>query len=107
ISDFVLKIDGKVVEISDLARSEAPIRLAMLFDNSSSVLIARDFERDAAVRFFRRVIRPDRDLAALFMVADYTRREQNLTGDIAELVRAVGAIPDPKCATALLDGIVE
>lgn len=106
ITDFELKIDGKVVEISDLSRSQAPIRLAMLFDNSSSVLIARDFEREAAVRFFRRVIQPDKDLAALFSVADYTRLEQGLTSDVSQLTRAIGAFPDPKGATALLDGIV-
>ncbi|CAN5558612.1 hypothetical protein BH10ACI2_BH10ACI2_23100 [soil metagenome] len=107
LSDFELKIDGKVVEIGDLARSESPIRLAMLFDNSSSVMIARDFEKDAAVRFFRRVIRPDKDLAALFSVADYTRREQGFTKDVGLLTQAIEAFPEPKGATALLDGIVE
>ena len=107
ISDFELKIDGKVVEIGDLAKSESPIRLAMLFDNSSSVLIARDFEKDAAIRFFKRVIRPDKDLAALFSVADYTRREQGFTKDVGLLIQAIEAFPEPKGATALLDGIVE
>ncbi len=107
VTDFELRIDGKVVEISELARSEAPIRLAMLFDNSSSILIARDFERDAAVRFFRRVVRPDKDLAALFSVADYTRLEQPLTGDVSQLTRAIASFPPPEGATALLDGIVK
>ena len=106
-SDFELKIDGKVVEISDLARSETPIRLAMLFDNSSSVLIARDFEKEAAVKFFRRVIRPEKDMAALFSVADYTRLEQPLTRDVSQLTQAIELFPDPKGATALLDGIIE
>ena len=107
LEDFELKIDGKVVEIGDIARSESPIRLAMLFDNSSSVFIARDFEKEAAVRFFKRVIRPDKDLAALFSVADYTRREQALTKDVSLLTQAIEAFPEPKGATALLDGIVE
>ena len=107
ITDFELKIDGKVVEIGELARSETPIRLAMLFDNSSSVLIAREFEKDAAVRFFRRVIRPDRDKAALFSVADYTRLEQALTSDVSQLVQSIEMFPTPKGATALLDGIIE
>src|SRR6188472_2662629 len=43
LADFELSIDGKPAEIGDLARSETPIRLAMLFDNSSSVRVARDF----------------------------------------------------------------
>lgn len=105
--DFELKIDGKAVAIDDLARSETPIRLAMLFDNSSSVLVARDFEKQAAVRFFRRVIRPDRDMAALYSVADYTRLEQGLTRDVSLLTQAIELFPEPKGATALLDGIIE
>lgn len=109
ITDFELRIDGKVVELGtgDLARSETPIRLAMLFDNSSSVLIARDFEKSAAIRFFRRVIRPEKDLAALFSVADYTRLEQGFTREISQLTRAVELFPEPSGATALLDGIIE
>src|SRR5688500_12332024 len=57
LSDFELKIDGSSAEISELARSESPIRLALLFDNSSSVRIASEFEKNAAIKFFRRVIR--------------------------------------------------
>ncbi len=107
LTDFELKIDGKVVEIGDLARSETPVRLAMLFDNSSSVLIARDFEKEAAVRFFRRVIRPDKDKAALFSVADYTRLEQPITSNVSLLTQAIELFPEPTGATALLDGIIE
>ena len=40
LADFELKIDGKVAEIGEVSRSETPVRLAMLFDNSSSVVIA-------------------------------------------------------------------
>jgi len=107
LTDFELKIDGKPADIGDISRNETPIRLAMLFDNSSSVMIARDFEKDAAVRFFRRVVRPDKDLAALFSVADYTRREQPFTKDVDLLVRAIENFPQPAGATALLDGIIE
>jgi len=107
LSDFELKIDGKPVAIGDVAHSEAPIRMAMLFDNSSSVLIARDFEREAAVRFFRRVIRPDRDKAALFSVADITRLEQPITSSVDMLTRSIELFPQPEGATALLDGIIK
>src|SRR5688572_10900031 len=79
LADFELRIDGKIAEISDLSRSETPIRLAMLFDNSSSVLLAREFEKDAAIKFFRRVIRPEKDMAALFSVSTITTLEQTFT----------------------------
>jgi Ca-activated chloride channel homolog len=107
LADFELRIDGRPAEIADLARSDTPIRLAMLFDNSSSVAIAREFEKEAAIRFFRRVIRPDRDMAALFSVADYTRLEQPLTRDISLLTQAIDGFALPSGATALLDGIIE
>ncbi|HUR98623.1 MAG TPA: VWA domain-containing protein [Pyrinomonadaceae bacterium] len=107
LSDFELKIDGEVVEISELARSETPIRLAMLFDNSSSVLIAREFEKDAAVKFFKRVIRPEKDLAALYSVATTTELEQSFTSEISSLTRAIELFPPPEGATALLEGIIQ
>jgi len=107
ISDFELKIDGKPAEIGDLARSETPIRLAMLFDNSSSVLVAREFEKDAAIKFFRRVIRPEKDLAALFSVSTTTELEQSFTADVSSLTRAIEMFGQPEGATALLEGIIE
>lgn len=107
LEDFELRIDGRPVEIGDLSRSETPLRLAMLFDNSGSVLSAREFEVKAAVRFFERVVRPERDLAALFSVATASRLEQGLTNDIASLTRAIQSFPPPIGATALLDGIVK
>jgi Ca-activated chloride channel family protein len=106
LSDFELRVDGKPVELSDLARSESPIRLAMLFDNSSSVLIAREFEKDAAIKFFRRVIRPDKDLAALYSVSTTTELEQPFTSDVSSLIRAIELFPPPEGATALLEGII-
>jgi VWFA-related protein len=107
IADFDLRVDGKPAEIAELARSESPIRLALLFDNSSSVRIAREFEKEAAIRFFRSVIQPEKDLAALFSLADATHLEQPLTRNISQLVQAIEAFPPPQGATALLDGIIE
>ncbi|MBS1797067.1 MAG: VWA domain-containing protein [Acidobacteria bacterium] len=107
IEDFELQIDGQTVEIGDLSRSETPVRLALLFDNSSSVAIAREFEKKAAISFFRRVIRPDKDLVALFSVATVSHLEQPLTKDVSSLVQAIENFAPPAGATALLDGIIE
>ena len=107
LGDFELRIDGKPAEISELSRSESPIRLAMLFDNSGSVRSAREFEKAAAVRFFRYVMRPEKDLAALFSVAGTTALEQPFTRDVMSLIRAIELFPPPEGGTALLDGIAE
>jgi Ca-activated chloride channel homolog len=107
LEDFELQINGKAAEISDLSRSETPIRLAMLFDNSSSVTVARDFEVKAAVRFFERMIRPEKDLAALFSVATFSRLEQPLTNNVGLLTRSIELFGPAEGATALLDGIIK
>jgi Ca-activated chloride channel family protein len=106
LEDFTLQIDGKPAEIGELARSDAPVRLALLFDNSLSVTTAREFEKRAAIKFFKRVIRPDRDLAALYSVQTGTRLEQPLTKNVAQLVQSIENFPVPAGATALLDAII-
>jgi Ca-activated chloride channel homolog len=107
LEDFTLQIDGQTAEIGEVSRSETPVRLALLFDNSSSVSIAREFEKKAAIRFFRRVIRPDKDLVALFSVATFSRIEQPLTKNVSQLINAIELFPQPEGATALLDGIIK
>lgn len=108
LEDFLLEIDGKQSEISEFSRSTmTPVRLALLFDNSSSVRLAREFEKKAAIRFFRQVIRPDKDLVALFSVASITQLEQTLTRDVSSLIRAIELFPEPAGGTQLLDGIIQ
>ncbi len=107
LEDFALSIDGQLAQIGELSRSETPVRLALLFDNSSSVTIAREFEKKAAVRFFKRVLRPSKDLAALFSVSTGTRLEQPLTKDVSQIIQAIETFPTPQGATALLDGIIK
>jgi len=107
LEDFALLIDGEAANIGEISRSETPVRLALLFDNSSSVTIAREFEKKAAVRFFKRVLRPSKDLAALFSVSTGTRLEQPLTKDVSQIVQAIENFPAPQGATALLDGIIK
>lgn len=107
LADFLLEIDGQAAEIGEVTRSETPVRLALLFDNSSSVNIAREFEKKAAIKFFRRVIRPEKDLVALFSVATASRLEQPLTKNVGQLTDAIESFPTPEGATALLDGIIK
>ena len=107
LEDFELTVDGKAAEISELFRSESPVRLALLFDNSSSVTQAREFEKNAAIRFFKQVLRPDKDLAALYSISTGSRLEQPLTKNSDQLVQAIENFPSPQGATALLDGIIK
>jgi Ca-activated chloride channel homolog len=107
LNDFLLRVGGNDVEIDDVFRSDTPVRLALLFDNSSSVFQAREFEKKAAIRFFKSVLRPEKDLAALYSVASGVRLEQTLTKNTSQLIDAINGLLEPKGATKLLDGIIE
>ncbi|HYP51084.1 MAG TPA: VWA domain-containing protein, partial [Pyrinomonadaceae bacterium] len=104
-SDFELKVDGVVQEMSEVSRSETPIRLALLFDNSGSVRIAREFEKKAALGFLRRVLRPGRDQAALYSFAGDIERAQKLTDNLSALTHAIELFPPPEGGTKLLDAV--
>lgn len=105
--DFELRVNGELQEVSDVFRSDTPVRIALMFDNSSSVMVAREFEKKAAIKFLRKVLRPNNDLAALYSVSTITRLEQGLTNDAQSLIRAIEMFPPPTGATALFDGVVE
>ncbi|HEY0428132.1 MAG TPA: VWA domain-containing protein, partial [Pyrinomonadaceae bacterium] len=72
-----------------------------------SVTIAREFEKKAAIRFFKRVIRPEKDMVALFSVSTVSVLEQPLTKDVSQLISAIEGFPVPEGATALFEGIIK
>jgi Ca-activated chloride channel family protein len=106
LEDFELRVDGQPRPISELGFADSPVRMAMLFDNSSSLVVAREFEKQAAARFFRRVLRPI-DRAMLISVSTIPILEQPMTGDVQTLVRTIERFQKPEGATALFDAIVQ
>jgi Ca-activated chloride channel homolog len=106
LEDFELWIDGKVQLISELTRSELPVRLAMLFDNSGSIDFAREFEKQAARHFFRRVMRPS-DGAAIYSIETESYLAQPMTSDIRKLEATISSFGKPEGATSLFDAIID
>ncbi len=108
LEDFELRIDGQPKPVSELSRADTPVRMAMLFDNSQSLREAREFEKQAAVRFFRQVMRPV-DEAAIYSVTTETDNalEQPLTKDVQKLARTIENFGKPQGATPLFDAIVK
>lgn len=106
LDDFELRVDGEIRPLSDLTRSETAVRLAMLFDNSGSLDAARDFEKQAAIRFFRKVLRP-KDEAAIFSIETDSYLAQPLTRDIVRLERTIAMFGKPEGGTSLFDAIIE
>jgi Ca-activated chloride channel family protein len=106
LEDFELRVDGQPRQISEIGFSNTPVRLVMLFDNSSSLAAAREFEKQAATKFFRNVMRPI-DEAAIFSVSTIPILEQPLTNDVKTLVRTIERFGKPEGATALFDAIAQ
>lgn len=106
LDDFELRVDGFVKPISDLTRAETSVRMAMLFDNSGSLHVAREFEKQAARNFFRRVLRPT-DEAAIYSVESDSYLAQPLTSDIQLLERTIESFGKPEGSTSLFDAIMD
>lgn len=106
LEDFELRIDGLPNAIREIIRSDTPVRMAMLFDNSGSLSESRDFEKRAAVRFFRNVLRPV-DQAAVFSVATDVMMAEPLTNDARRLEFTIDSFGKPEGATSLFDGIIK
>ncbi len=107
LEDFELKVEGQTRQISELSRAETPVRMVLLFDNSQSLRGAREFEKLAAIKFLRRVLRPI-DMTAIYSIYTYPILAQPFTSDVNLLVRTIERFPVPEDgATALFDTIVK
>jgi Ca-activated chloride channel family protein len=106
LDDFELWIDGHQRPLSDLTRSETPVRMAMLFDNSGSLDVAREFEKRAAVHFFGRVLRPV-DEAAIFSIESDSYLAQPLTSDVRKLEQTIMGFGRPQGSTSLFDAVID
>jgi VWFA-related protein len=101
---FRIYEDGTLQEISNFSQeTNLPLRIGLLIDTSSSVRLKLDFEKEAATRFIRSVMRKnDRALLVEFdegvtLVHDFTGQPTSIIQSIKQL-RAGGG-------TALWDAI--
>lgn len=107
LEDFELRVEGQPKEISEVNHAETPVRMVLLFDNSMSLLQGREFEKQAAIKFLRRVLRPI-DQTAIYSIYTFPVLSQPFTSDINALVRTIENFPVPEDgATALFDTMVK
>ena len=106
LDDFELRVDGELRPLTDLTRSDTSVRLAMLFDNSGSLDAAREFEKQAAIRFFRKVMRKN-DEAAIYSIETDSRLAQPLTNDVVRLEQTIAMFGRPEGGTSLFDAIID
>jgi len=105
LDDFELHVDGEMRPLSEITRSETSVRLALLFDNSGSLDPAREFEKQAAIRFFKKVMRA-RDEAAIYSIETDSYLAQPLTSDILRLQQTIAMFGKPEGGTSLFDAII-
>lgn len=105
-ADFRLEEEGRQQEIAQLGDPEQlPLDIAILLDVSGSVDARFSFEKEAASRFIKQVLKPT-DRAALFAIDKTPRLE--LARDTAERAAArLIAIDAAKGPTAFYDTVIE
>jgi Ca-activated chloride channel family protein len=106
IPDFRLEEEARAQEITQIGDPEqVPLDIAILLDVSGSVDARFTFEKEAAARFLKQVLKPD-DRAILFAIDQKPRLEQSR--DTAERVAArLLSVAPAKGATAFYDTVNE
>src|SRR6185295_4955457 len=95
-NDIEVLEDGKPQDIFSFERqTDLPITIAMLIDISLSQEFTLPEEKAAGQRFFRRVLRPKKDLAAVVTFENQSVLVQDLTSDIEKLHRALDDVRLP------------
>ncbi len=85
--------------------SDLPLRIALLIDISGSVTQRFKFEQDAAIAFFKKILRPNVDKAFVVGFNQEVHLEQDFTEDVNALGKAVRRLK-PEGETAIFDALV-
>ena len=108
IQDFVLEEEGNQQQIAEMGNPEqVPLEIALLIDVSGSTNTRFEFEKLAAARFLKEVLKKD-DRASLFII-DRTPvlKQVSTTADVASSTLLTFAPAADKGPTAFYDTVVE
>ena len=85
--------DGQPQEIFTFARqTDLPLSIAIVIDTSQSQQRTLPEEKDAAKAFVEAVVRPEKDEVAVLSFTGETTLEQDLTGNVQRLRRAIDRV---------------
>jgi len=102
----VLDNQSPVERFSDFERDEnLPLRLGIVLDTSDSVKAVLPDEKNAALDFLNRVMRPQTDRAFVMAFGASVRVWQTSTVDRAGLIAAVGSLKEPGWGTKFYDAL--
>jgi VWFA-related protein len=103
--DIEVLEDSKGQEVFSFERqTDLPITIAMLIDISGSQEWTLPEEKAAGQRFFRRVLRPKKDLAAVVTFEHESVLVQDLTSDVEKLFRALDDVRLPAQSATMRRG---
>lgn len=108
-TDFHLEEEGRAQEVAQIGDPEqVPLDIAILFDISLSVEGRIDFQKEAASRFLKQVMK-DGDRAAIFTISTDPRLEQSLdkSEKILAKLASITLAKREKGATAYYDAVVD
>jgi Ca-activated chloride channel homolog len=106
INDFRLNEEGRAQEITQIGDPEqVPLEIAILLDISGSVNARIDFEKEAAARFLKQVLKPT-DRATVFTIS-ITPRMELQRGSADAAAATLKAVQATKGPTAFFDTVVE
>ncbi|KAF0247563.1 MAG: von Willebrand factor type A domain-containing protein [bacterium] len=93
VEDITVTEDGKAQEIfSFIKETDLPLTFALLIDISGSQELTIAAQRDAALRFLEKVIRNEKDLAAVITFRKDVEMLQNLTSNVDQIRRTLNGI---------------
>jgi VWFA-related protein len=109
---FVLEEEGRPQEIRYFSReTDLPLTLGLLVDSSMSQLAVLQEEREASYRFFKQILRPDKDLAFVIsfdldveLLQDFTSGLDLLQEGLEE-IEVPGGRNDRRVGTVLYDAV--
>jgi Ca-activated chloride channel homolog len=105
VEDFRVIEEGQPQQVTTLGEpGKTPIDLVLLFDASGSVRERFDFERTAASRFLREVLKA-KDFASIFSFGLTPRLVKERTAVVDQAVAGVQAIEPTSEATAFFDAV--
>ncbi len=85
--------DGKEQDIFSFTKeNDLPLTFALLIDVSGSQELSLPSQKSAATRFFEKIMRPEKDLAAVIAFRRDIDLVQNLTGNRNAVLRAINLV---------------
>lgn len=104
--DFRIEENGREEHVARLAEpGVTPLEMALLLDVSGSVRARFEFERQAAARFLRRILRAE-DSLTIISIEQRPNLIQSRTTDIEAALRALTLIEPTESTTAFYDAVV-